>query len=84
MSYGKEIFRSKYKETMDSLKTIKNNYDDLDEEYQLEIERLNNIIDKAIETIKDEGLVVAIKITNGEEETLLSSKELLLDILKGE
>lgn len=49
-----------------------------------EIERLNNIINNAIETIKDEGLVVAIKITNGEEETLLSSKELLLDILKGE
>ena len=57
-----------------------------DEEQELvdEIERLNNIINNAIETIKGEGLVVAIKITNGEEETLLSSKELLLDILKGE
>ena len=51
MSYGKEIFRSKYKETMDSLNTIKDNYYALDQEYQWsskekdkEIERLNNII----------------------------------------
>ena len=41
-------------------------------------------IDKAIETIKDEGLVVAIKIINEKnDETLLSSKDLLIDILKG-
>ena len=46
MSYGKEIFRNKYKETMDSLNTIKDNYYELDKEYQLEIERLNNIINE--------------------------------------
>ena len=41
-------------------------------------------IDKAIETIKDEGLVVAIKIINEKnDEALLSSKDLLIDILKG-
>ena len=58
MSYGKEIFRPKYKETMDSLNTIKDNYYALDQEYQWsskekdeEIERLNNIIKEAIEFI---------------------------------
>ena len=56
MSYGKEIFRPKYKETMDSLNTIKDNYYALDQEYQWsskekdeEIERLNNIINEFIE-----------------------------------
>ena len=48
---------------------------ELDKEYR---------IDKAIETLKDEGLVVAIKIINEKnDEILLSSKDLLIDILKG-
>lgn len=58
MSYGKEIFRPKYKETMDSLNTIKDNYYALDQEYQWsskekdkEIERLNNIINELEEEI---------------------------------
>lgn len=48
MSYGQEIFRNKYRETMDSLNIIKDNYYDLDNQYQEEmkekdeeIERLN-------------------------------------------
>ena len=48
------------------------------------VNSLENRIDKAIETIKDEGLVVAIKIINEKnDEILLSSKDLLIDILKG-
>lgn len=49
-----------------------------------ENEELQQRINKAIETIKDEGLVVAIKMINEEnEEILLSSKDLLIGILKG-
>lgn len=49
-----------------------------------ENELLQQRINKAIETIKDEGLVVAIKIINEKnDEILLSSKDLLIDILKG-
>ena len=49
-----------------------------------ENELLQDRIDKAIETIKDEGLVVAIKIINEKnDEILLSSRDLLIDILKG-
>ncbi len=49
-----------------------------------ENELLQDRIDKAIETLKDEGLVVAIKIINEKnDEILLSSKDLLIDILKG-
>ena len=58
MSYGKEIFRPKYKETMDSLNTIKDNYYALDQEYQWsskekdkEIERLHSIIKEVRERL---------------------------------
>lgn len=60
MSYGKEIFRLKYKETMDSLNTIKDNYYALDQEYQWsskekdkEIERLQNIIKEVRELVEN-------------------------------
>ena len=35
MAYGKEIFRDKYREANSSLNTIKNNYLELDQEYQM-------------------------------------------------
>lgn len=60
MSYGQEIFRIKYKETMDSLNIIKDNYYDLDVQYQeeinkkdKEIERLNKKYNKALELLAD-------------------------------
>lgn len=35
MAYGKEIFRDKYREANSSLTIIKNNYLELDQEYQM-------------------------------------------------
>ena len=58
MSWGQEIFRTKYRETMESINTIYENYYDLDTQYQEEmkekddeIERLNNIIKEVREYI---------------------------------
>ena len=60
-------------------------YEDTDSELaKYTISDLHHRINKAIETLKDEGLVVAIKIINEKnDEILLSSKDLLIDILKG-
>ena len=58
MSWGQEIFRKKYRETMESINTIYENYYDLDSQYQEEmkekdeeIERLHSIIKEVREYI---------------------------------
>ena len=55
MAYGKEEFRTKYKESNDCLKKIKGNYYDLDYEYQMiakELQQKENIIKEVREYIE--------------------------------
>lgn len=49
MAYGKETFRGKYREVNNSLSLIKDNYYELDYEYQMLAKRVN----EAIEYIKE-------------------------------
>ena len=84
MAYGKEKFRSKYKETNDSIKTIKDNYYELDYEYQMLAKKVittisyinvlkNNIIDFKTKYKKD-FLNILEDIKNNLEE-ILGDKE---------
>lgn len=47
MAYGKDIFRTKYREANEGLKTVQNNYFELDHEYQMLAKR----VEKALKLI---------------------------------
>lgn len=56
MAWGKEEFRTKYKESNDCLEKIKDNYYDLDYEYQMiakELQQKENIIKEVREYIEE-------------------------------
>ena len=46
MAYGKDIFRTKYREANEGLKTAQNNYLELDHEYQMLAKRVEKTIDR--------------------------------------
>lgn len=52
MSWGQEIFRKKYRETMESINTIYENYYDLDRQYQEEMKEKMEEIDKQAKVIQ--------------------------------
>ena len=56
MAWGKEKFRTKYKESNDCLEKIKDNYYDLDYEYQMiskQLQQKENIIKEARKYIEE-------------------------------
>ena len=59
MAWGKEEFRTKCKESNDCLKKIKDNYYDLDYEYQMienQLQQKENIIKEVREYIMTNGI----------------------------
>ena len=71
MAYGKEEFRTKYKESNDCLKKIKGNYYDLDYEYQMiakELQQKENIIKEVREWAKK----YSCQFTNDDGELVVS------------
>ena len=93
MSWGQEIFRTKYRETMESLNTISENYRDLDTQYQEEmkekddeIERLNKLkeryqLEKEVFKDKIDKAIEYIEKNSDDMHTYIS--QILTDILKG-
>ena len=51
MAYGKDIFRTKYREANEGLKIVQNNYLELDHEYQMLAKR----VEKAIEIYENKN-----------------------------
>jgi len=87
MAWGKEEFRTKYKESNDCLEKIKDNYYDLDYEYQMiakELQQKENIIKEVRNWVKSTIDIIKQQPTGNDEWILerLNSFISLLD--KGE
>ena len=68
MAYGKDIFRTKYREANEGLKIVQNNYLELDHEYQMLAKR----VEKAIENI--DLVIELIKQQPTEDDTWILNK----------
>ncbi len=74
MAWGKEEFRTKYKESNDCFKKIKDNYYDLDYEYQMiskQLQQKENIIKEVREKLLCYGETFDLKVHQEMQKELL-------------